>query len=139
MNNDIEALLGAHTPTKSEYDAMQMNDTYVSYDGTYESPPVVIDKVAQRIAYVVSETWRGTSACKNAADLFFPKKGEERWQRLRREERATSCCDNSCSVKAECLDAAAIGNEKDGIWGGLVGKELKNAVAVRRIELGFKK
>jgi hypothetical protein len=139
MKNDTEALLGVHTPTRSEYDTLQTNDTHVVSDGTYESPPAAVDKVAQHITYVLSETWRGASACKNAADLFFPKEGEERWQRMRREERATDCCNNTCSVKNECLDLAAIGNEKDGIWGGLTGKGLKSAVASRRIELGFKK
>ncbi|HEU5223131.1 MAG TPA: WhiB family transcriptional regulator [Candidatus Lumbricidophila sp.] len=62
--------------------------------------------------------WRESALCLGAnAELFFPEKGET-------TGRAKRICEN-CPVRAECLTTALLKQERFGIWGGFVRKQLR--------------
>lgn len=63
-----------------------------------------------------SEGWQEKAPCAEVdPELWFPEKGGST-----REAKRTCA---SCSVQAECLDAALASNEDFGIWGGLSTRE----------------
>ena len=62
--------------------------------------------------------WQLNARCRNLdSELFFPREGEERASRLRRERVAKQVC-ALCPVRHECRAYALSHREPYGIWGG---------------------
>lgn len=59
--------------------------------------------------------WRTQSACAENWEPFFD------WRRV--AEAKDICA--TCTVREECLNFALANDEREGIWGGLTGKERK--------------
>jgi WhiB family redox-sensing transcriptional regulator len=71
---------------------------------------------------VTREPWMVDAACRGLdPELFYPRLGEP-------TDRARAIC-NRCPVKQACLALAMRANERDGIWGGLSGRQRR---ALRR-------
>ncbi|RZL83548.1 MAG: WhiB family transcriptional regulator [Rhodococcus sp. (in: high G+C Gram-positive bacteria)] len=51
-------------------------------------------------------------------DVFFPREGETRGERLRRERTAKAIC-QQCPVQHQCRNHAVTVDEPYGIWGGV--------------------
>lgn len=67
-------------------------------------------------------TWRDDAACKTAdPDLFFPERGQDIGPALAYCAR--------CTVRDDCLRFAIDNGERLGIWGGLSGRQLREAMA----------
>jgi WhiB family transcriptional regulator, redox-sensing transcriptional regulator len=59
-----------------------------------------------------AEDWRERALCAQTdPEAFFPEKGGS--------TRAAKGVCLQCDVRAECLDAALVNEERYGIWGGL--------------------
>jgi len=64
------------------------------------------------------EPWTTQAACHGLdPDLFFPERGD-----IAAVRAAKQVC-TECPVAGECLEYAQAHNERDGIWGGLSGRE----------------
>lgn len=73
--------------------------------------------------------WWEDAACRTAdAELFFTPEGLTREQRRATERRAKLICAR-CPVRAQCLEAALVGEERHGIWGGLSPRERRQQLA----------
>jgi WhiB family redox-sensing transcriptional regulator len=71
----------------------------------------------------VDRGWMERGACRRSdipIDLFFPGRGD------RDALRAAKAVCGSCPVTAECLTYALDMHERDGVWGGLSGRERRN-------------
>ena len=69
--------------------------------------------------------WQAQAACRGAgADAFFPERGENYLGVLR-------IC-STCPVREQCLDFGI--NEKDGVWGGLTGRQRRKLRRRRLLE-----
>lgn len=77
--------------------------------------------------YILSQKWTAKAECKGSAELFYAVSGESQEEKLSREYRALQFC-GQCSVRAECLEYAVIGNEQHGIWGGVPEDDLKKTI-----------
>jgi len=125
------------TSTQQEHRDLREGDDYLPHNGAYEGVPATLGDIEARIRYVKSESWRVDTACITKHELFFPPSNKETTpERDRREARAQSFC-ATCKVAGECLDLAAIRDEKHGMWGGFVRKELREKIEIRRVELGL--
>ena len=71
--------------------------------------------------------WMAHKACSPAdADLFFPARGDND-----AVDAAKAICAR-CEVRADCLAYAYANDEYVGVWGGLSGRERRQARARRR-------
>ncbi len=62
------------------------------------------------------EEWQDGALCAQVdGDLFFPEKGGS-------TKEAKSIC-HRCEVRAECLEYALANSIRDGVWGGMAGRE----------------
>lgn len=70
--------------------------------------------------------WRDLAACKGHSnpDIFFPTSEVDEIE-INKANAALAIC-AICVVKTECLDFAIKTNQPDGIWGGLLPREIKN-------------
>lgn len=76
----------------------------------------------------IREDWGEEAVCKTfPTEIFYPEDEES----PRQTAKAKSVC-MACPVQASCLEAALLGREKDGIWGGLTTKERTRLVRQRR-------
>lgn len=77
-----------------------------------------------------------TPPCCGRADLFFSRDEGPRSTAaatlLRRAQARQMCA--RCEVSAECLDEALAGDERWGIWGGLLPEERKALADLGRVE-----
>ena len=70
--------------------------------------------------------WREQAACRGAdPNLFFPQK----WDQVSRDHAKRICA--GCQSLEPCRDEAIVNGETVGVWGGLSGAELRNAVRTR--------
>jgi WhiB family redox-sensing transcriptional regulator len=68
----------------------------------------------------MTNDWHADAVCATTdPDLFFPAKGDHHTARKAREFCAT------CPVAAQCLEYALANEEREGIWSGLNGEQLK--------------
>lgn len=71
------------------------------------------------------EEWQNRALCAQTdPEAFFPEKGEST------REAKRICA--GCEVRAQCLDAALLGDERFGIWGGLSERERRPLRRARR-------
>ena len=71
------------------------------------------------------ESWRAQAVCRGMdPGLFFPEQDD------RRGMAAAKAVCAGCPVREECLEANLL--ERDGVWGGLSGKQ-RQAVRVERL------
>lgn len=62
--------------------------------------------------------WKSLANCRGAdPDLFFP--GRTDWEQIR---AAKEVC-RPCLVREQCLEYALANGEREGVWGGLNGRE----------------
>ncbi|ABG99885.1 possible transcriptional regulator, whiB family protein (plasmid) [Rhodococcus jostii RHA1] len=67
--------------------------------------------------------WQLHARCRNMnGDLFFPREGEGKGARIRRERVAKQIC-AACPVRRECHDHAITADEAFGVWGGTSASE----------------
>lgn len=62
--------------------------------------------------------WQMNARCRNTGtELFFAHDGEDRGERIRREQQAKAVC-ATCPVQRECHTHAITVGEPYGVWGG---------------------
>lgn len=72
--------------------------------------------------------WAPRGACRDRdlvpdADLFFASENENRGEASARINAAKAVCKTACPVRDECLAWALATPERDGVWGGMSGRE----------------
>jgi WhiB family transcriptional regulator, redox-sensing transcriptional regulator len=71
-------------------------------------------------------SWRSLARCKGLdPELFFPSRGEDL--------RTPKAVCRVCPVQAECGEYALSAGEKEGIWGGLSGRERRQLRKAQRL------
>ena len=89
-------------------------DHPIPVEGRIDTEPERFD-FAEMVA-ALTPPWKVQAACTpDDADLFWPERGED-------ADTAKRIC-SGCPVRRECLTYALRSNERDGIWGGMSGKE----------------
>ena len=94
------------------------------YGSQYDHPIPVegrIDTEPERFDFAglvaaLTPAWKAQAACTpDDAELFWPERGED-------ADTAKRIC-SGCPVRRDCLTYALRSNERDGIWGGMSGRE----------------
>ena len=74
--------------------------------------------------------WKAQANCRGIdPEAFFPARGD-----IEGAEAAKAVC-AGCVVRAECLEFAIATSERDGIWGGLSGRERRQLKRARATSL----
>ncbi len=80
------------------------------------------------MAPIPDSAWQSQANCLGVdPDLFFPERGAS-------TKEAKAVC-GGCTVRDECREYAIENHVKDGIWGGLSGRERRALVRRRSLAL----
>lgn len=82
-----------------------------------------LDLLSRLLPDPTALSWREVAACRTADPMiFFPSEQDSAARRFSTADQAKAVC-SECLVINECLQYAIDTNQRDGVWGGLTGKE----------------